>query len=284
MSVQVVLAKKDPHLRLAVKLLAMTSEALALITNLKNKSQAVVLPAFGLTLWGSKGEASGTTPQTDGEEKGPDGAFFYLFRILFSPRLADCSRRFHSDHQPKRRSRSGPACRTKLVGAPRISSAATGMSEDLGVAVPAEYRTALHGPMCLFHLHWCLLKQPRAWLAEKRSIVSYALWRCAHHYCRSTSFRPQATDVPLVLPYGLRNTCRCAYGHRYLENRRAQSYEELRLIGRHLCEALAYLHGAGYVHRRREASKRHVSRAPRRSSLTLMSPLAGALVMHPCTL
>lgn len=40
-----------------------------------------------------------------------------------------------------------------------------------------------------------------------------------------------------------------AYGHRYLENRRAQSYEELRLIGRHLCEALSYLHGAGYVHR-----------------------------------
>lgn len=72
-SVPIVLAKKDPHLRLAIKLLAMTSKALALIIDPKNKSQAV-LPAFGLTLWGSKGEVSSTTPQTEGHEKGADGA------------------------------------------------------------------------------------------------------------------------------------------------------------------------------------------------------------------
>lgn len=36
---------------------------------------------------------------------------------------------------------------------------------------------------------------------------------------------------------------------RYLPDRRVQSFDELRLIGRHLAEALQFLHAAGYVHR-----------------------------------
>jgi serine/threonine protein kinase len=60
----------------------------------------------------------------------------------------------------------------------------------------------------------------------------------------------------LVLPYvciiwkGDRSlSCSLTHMRRFLQNRRAQSMDELRVMGRHLGEALRYLHGAGYVHR-----------------------------------
>ena len=149
-SVQVVLAKKDPHLRLAVKLLAMTSEALALITNLKNKSQAVVLPAFGLTLWGSKGEASGTTPQTDGEEKGPDGAFFYLGQpsYIFIPIS------FHPDQA--KASAQDPALNVgRNLWAPLTDPAPRKHVSGCGGACLGSLSNR-RADVSL-HLHWCLL-------------------------------------------------------------------------------------------------------------------------------
>jgi hypothetical protein len=131
---------------------------------------------------------------------------------------------------------SESAAGTQLLGSAEQQGAV------FGVVIPADCRTARHGRHALSLR--VFIKQPRAGSLERDVVEQLG----GGHHIAAALFPPQGTDA-LILPCVRVGVQQCAKYCRYLPNRRARTYEELRLMGRHLCEALAYLHGAGYVHR-----------------------------------